>query len=98
MSNFPRSKRLVGDILSEDSDNGCACSPLWQQTNVTERLLKFPVNCPICKTEWTCALSVIEIKESLDNGTPIRAYAKCHDWTWDLKEEERQALKAKILA
>jgi hypothetical protein len=65
---------------------------------MTERLLKFPVRCPICATEWTCALSVSQIKESLDQGTPIRAYAECHDWHWDLKEEERQALAAKIRA
>ncbi len=65
---------------------------------MTERLLKFPVKCPICSTEWTCALSVGDIKESLDKGTPIRAYAECHDWGWDLKEEERQALAAKLRA
>jgi len=63
---------------------------------MTERLLKFPVKCPICGTEWTTALSVSAIKESLDKGTPIRAYAECHDWGWDLKEEERQALAARI--
>jgi hypothetical protein len=62
---------------------------------MTERLFKFPVKCPICNTEWTCALSVTEIRESLDKGTPIRAYAECHDWHWELKEEERQALAAK---
>jgi hypothetical protein len=65
---------------------------------MTERLLKFPVKCPICGTEWTSALSVSEIKDSLDKGTPIRAYAECHDWAWDMKEEERQALSAKIRA
>lgn len=65
---------------------------------MTERLLKFPVHCPICATEWTCALSVTQIKESLDKGTPIRAYAECHDWHWDLKENERQALAAKLRA
>jgi hypothetical protein len=65
---------------------------------MTERLLKFAVSCPICNTEWTCALSVTDIKESLDRGTPIRAYAECHDWGWDLKEPERQALAAKISA
>jgi hypothetical protein len=63
---------------------------------MTERLLKFPVNCPVCGTEWTCALSVSAIKESLEKGTPIPAYAECHDWNWDLKENERQALAAKI--
>jgi hypothetical protein len=63
---------------------------------MTERLLKFSVKCPICSTEWTCALSVSEIKESLDKGTPIPAYAECHDWHWDLKEDERQALAAKL--
>jgi hypothetical protein len=36
---------------------------------MTERLLKFPVKCPICGTEWISAY-----------GTPIRAYAECHDW------------------
>jgi hypothetical protein len=65
---------------------------------MTERLLKFPVKCPICNTEWPCALSVTQIKESLANGSPIRAYAECHDWHWELKEEERQALAAKIRA
>ena len=39
-----------------------------------ERLLKFPVKCPICATEWTCAVSVTQIKESLDKGTPIPAW------------------------
>jgi hypothetical protein len=63
---------------------------------MTERLLKFPVLCPICNTEWSCALSVSELKESLEKGTPIRAYAECHDWHWDLKEHERQALAAKL--
>jgi hypothetical protein len=63
---------------------------------MTERLLKFPVHCPICNAEWTCALSVSEIKDSLANGTPIRAYAECHDWGWDLKEHERETLAAKL--
>ena len=70
--------------------------PCDQGTHMTERLLKFPVKCPICATEWTCALSVTEIKESLNQGTPIPAYAECHDWHWDLKEEERKVLAAKI--
>jgi hypothetical protein len=43
-------------------------------------------------------LSVSEIKESLDKGTAIRAYAECHDWGWDLKEDERRALAAKLRA
>jgi hypothetical protein len=43
-------------------------------------------------------MSVTEIKESLDKGAPIPAYAECHDWHWDLKEAERQALAAKIRA
>ena len=63
---------------------------------MTERLLKFPVKCPICGTEWTTALSVTQIKESLANGTPIRAYAECHDWAWDLKDDERAALSEKL--
>jgi hypothetical protein len=54
------------------------------------------VNCPICGKEWSCASSVTDIKESLKKGTPIRAYAECHDWTWDLKDEERQALSVKV--
>lgn len=65
---------------------------------MTERLFKFPVKCPICESECICALSVSEIKQSLDKGTPIRAYAECHDWHWDLKEHERAALAAKIRA
>lgn len=65
---------------------------------MTERLLKFPVRCPICATEWTCALSVTEIKEALEKGMPIRAYAECHDWHWDLKKDERETLAAKIRA
>jgi hypothetical protein len=63
---------------------------------MTERLFRFPVNCPICGKEWSCASSVTDIKESLKKGTPIRAYAECHDWTWDLKDEERQALSTKV--
>jgi hypothetical protein len=63
---------------------------------MTERLLKFPVKCPICATEWPCALSVSEIKESLEKSKPIRAYADCHDWHWDLKEHERHSLAAKL--
>jgi hypothetical protein len=63
---------------------------------MTERLLKFPMKCPICEKEWTCALSVSVIKESLAKGTPIPAYAECHDWSWDLKEDERKALSVKL--
>jgi hypothetical protein len=65
---------------------------------MTERLLKFPVKCPIFGTEWTSALSVSAIKDSLEKGTPIRAYAECHDWSWDLKDDEREALSARIRA
>jgi hypothetical protein len=43
-------------------------------------------------------MSVTEIKESLDKGVPIPAYAECHDWHWDLKEDERQTLAAKLRA
>lgn len=65
---------------------------------MTERLLKFPVKCPICGTEWISALSVTAIQEALEKGTPIRVYAECHDWEWDLKEAEREALTARIRA
>ena len=37
-------------------------------------------------------------QESLEKGTLIRAYTECHDWHWELKEQERQALAAKIRA
>jgi len=39
---------------------------------------------------------VTQIKESLNNGTPIPAYAVRHDWHWDLKKDVRQALAAKL--
>jgi hypothetical protein len=63
---------------------------------VTERLLKFQVKCPICGESAVNAVSVTQAKESLAAGTPIRAYAECHDWTWDLKEDERAALGQKL--
>jgi hypothetical protein len=37
-----------------------------------------------------------EILAALDDNKPIRAYAECHDWHWDLSESERNALAAKV--
>jgi hypothetical protein len=69
---------------------------LIEERTAAIQQFKFPVHRPICNAEWTCALSVTPIKEALDKGTPIPAYAGCHDWHWDLKEGERQALASKL--
>jgi hypothetical protein len=37
-----------------------------------------------------------ELLDALGNNKPIRAYAECHDWHWDLNESERHALAATV--
>ncbi len=63
-----------------------------KESAVTEVFIRFPVHCPICKKEWTSSRTKSEILDALDNNKPIRAYAECHDWHWDLSEIDRVAL------
>ena len=65
---------------------------------VTEVFILFPVHCPICKQEWTSRRTKGEILDALDNNKPIRAYAECHDWHWDLGEAERADLSRRARA
>jgi hypothetical protein len=66
------------------------------ESAVTEVFIRFPVHCPVCKQEWTSQRTKGELLDALDNNKPIRAYAECHDWHWDLNDTERQALAAKL--
>jgi hypothetical protein len=34
--------------------------------------------------------------DALENNKPIRAFAECHDWHWDLNETERKELAARV--
>jgi hypothetical protein len=63
---------------------------------MTEVFIRFPVHCPICKREWTSQRTKPEILDAFDNNKPIRVYAECHDWHWDLSESERNELAARV--
>ncbi len=63
---------------------------------MTEVFIRFPVHCPVCKHEWTSQRTKRELLDALDNNKPIRAYAECHDWHWDLTDSERGELSAKV--
>jgi hypothetical protein len=60
-----------------------------------DKLITFLVHCPQCQQEWTSALSLGEISDALDKGTPIRVYATCHG-SWDLSERDRQSLLLRV--
>ena len=59
---------------------------------MTEVFIRFPVHCPICKQEWTSSRTKTEILDALDNNKPIKVYAECHDWHWDLSDADRAEL------
>ena len=63
---------------------------------MTEVFFRFPVHCPICKQEWTASRTKSEIVDALDNNKPLRVYAECHDWHWDLSATERSELSTRI--
>jgi hypothetical protein len=67
-----------------------------KESAVTEVFFRYAVHCPVCKQEWTSQGTKNEILAALDNDKPIRAYAECHDWHWELSESERKALAAKL--
>ena len=46
---------------------------------MTEVFIRFPVQCPICKQEWTSQRTKSEILDALAGNKPIRVYAECHD-------------------
>ncbi len=71
---------------------------LRKETAVTEVFIQFPVHCPVCKQEWMSSRTKSEILDALDNHKPIRAYAECHDWHWDLGESERAELSRRTRA
>jgi hypothetical protein len=50
----------------------------------------------VCEHEWTSQRTKRELLDALDNNKPIRAYAECHDWHWDLSDSERQELSARV--
>ncbi len=60
---------------------------------MTEVFIRFPVRCPVCKQEWTSQQTKGEILDALDNSNPIRAYAECHDWHWDLTRPSEMSLR-----
>ena len=59
---------------------------------MTEVFLRYPVHCPVCNQESVAAKTKGELKDALDNNKPIKAYAECHDWHWELNEAARAAL------
>ena len=63
---------------------------------MTEVFIPIPVHCPVCKQEWTSLRTKREILDALENDKPIRAYAECHDWHWDLSASERKELAATV--
>jgi hypothetical protein len=63
---------------------------------VTEVFIRFPVRCPVCTQEGTSQRTKGEILDALANNKPIRAYAECHDWHWDLSESERKELATRV--
>ena len=65
---------------------------------MTEVFIRFPVHCPICNQEWTSQRTKSEILDALAGNKPIRVYAECHDWHWDLNESERKELAARAKA
>ena len=65
---------------------------MHKESAVTEVFIVFPVHCPVCKQEWTSRRTKGEILDALDHNKPIRAYAECHDWHWDLNDSERAEL------
>jgi hypothetical protein len=67
-----------------------------QERAVTEVFIRFPVHCPVCKQEWTSQRTKRELLDAIENNKPIRAYAECHDWHWELGENERKELAAKV--
>ena len=62
---------------------------------MTEVFIRFPVLCPICKQEWTSSRTKTEILDALDNDKPIKVYAECHDWHWELSDKDRAELSRK---
>jgi hypothetical protein len=62
---------------------------------VTEVFIRFAIHCPICQKEWTSQRTKSEILDALSANKPIRVYAECHDWHWDLGDRERAELAAK---
>lgn len=69
-----------------------------EESAVTEVFIRFPVHCPVCKQESMSSRTKSEILDALDNNKPIRAYAECHDWHWDLSEAERAELSRRTRA
>jgi hypothetical protein len=65
---------------------------------VTEVFIRFPIQCPICNQELTSQRTKSEILDALAGNKPIRVYAECHDWHWDLNERERKELAARAKA
>jgi hypothetical protein len=71
---------------------------LRQENVVTEVFIRFPIHCPICNQEGTAQRTKSEILDALANNKPVRVYAECHDWHWDLGESERKALATRAKA
>jgi len=59
---------------------------------VTEVFLRYLVQCPVCGQEFVAARTQGELQDALDNNKPIKAYAECHDWHWELGESARAAI------
>ena len=69
---------------------------LGRERAVTEVFIRFPVHRPVCKQEWTSQRTKRELLDAIENNKPIRVHAECHDWHWDLGENERKELADKI--
>lgn len=63
---------------------------------MTEVFLRYPVHCPVCNQEWVAAKTKGELQDALANNKPIKAYAECHDWHWELNDAARSALSKMV--
>jgi hypothetical protein len=57
-------------------------------------LVRFPVSCPICRTEVTAEYRRLDVVGALLNDRPVRLHAPCCDKTWTASYIEMQQIRA----
>ncbi len=55
--------------------------------------VRFPVICPLCGRESLVELPAASITAAIDEQSPIRLRAACHDVSWDAAEFELEQIR-----
>jgi hypothetical protein len=65
---------------------------------MSEPVIRFPIQCPVCARETLTQFSVSTIASSLITGDSIPLIADCHSVRWDATPDETEQIREYLAA